>query len=75
MTMVIPTECIAWYFCKKLKINIVADNTRTITNLHDLLDYDARKFISAEVQLKNILPEWTKQSRFFTTKNRITEIP
>jgi ferritin-like metal-binding protein YciE len=60
--MVIPTECIAWYFCKKLKINIMADNTRTITSLHGLLDYDARKFISAEVQLKNILPEWINKA-------------
>lgn len=26
--------------------------------LHNLLDYDARKFTSAETQLKNILPSW-----------------
>lgn len=33
------------------------DNT-TITTLRNLLDYDAGKFINAEVQLKNSLPGW-----------------
>jgi ferritin-like metal-binding protein YciE len=33
------------------------DNT-VINNLHNLLDFDARKFISAEVELKNKLPGW-----------------
>ena len=33
-------------------------NNQTITTLHNLLDYDARKFTSAEIQLKNSLPEW-----------------
>lgn len=40
----------------------MADNTQTITTLHDLLDYEARKFISAEVQLKDILPEWINKA-------------
>ncbi len=31
----------------------------SITTLHDLLDYDARKFTNAEIQLKNHLAEWT----------------
>jgi ferritin-like metal-binding protein YciE len=34
------------------------DNNQTIVNLHNLLDYDARKFTSAEIQLKNSLPGW-----------------
>ena len=36
----------------------MAKNNPTITTLHKLLDYDARKFTSAEIQLKNSLPEW-----------------
>lgn len=34
----------------------------TITTLHNLLDYDARKFISAEIQLKNCMPLWIKNA-------------
>jgi ferritin-like metal-binding protein YciE len=34
------------------------ENIQTITTLHNLLDYDARKFTSAEIELKNSLPEW-----------------
>lgn len=35
------------------------ENTyQAIGTLHNLLDYDAAKFSSAEVQLKNILPAW-----------------
>lgn len=33
-------------------------NDLTIANLHHLLDYDARQFTSAEIQLKYILNEW-----------------
>ena len=40
----------------------MADDTQKNTNLQDLLDYDARKFISAEVQLKNTLPEWINKA-------------
>jgi ferritin-like metal-binding protein YciE len=36
----------------------MAKNNQTITTLHHLLDYDARKFTSAEIQLKNSLPHW-----------------
>jgi ferritin-like metal-binding protein YciE len=36
----------------------MTDNYRNITNLHSLLDYDARRFSSAEVQLRNSLPGW-----------------
>jgi ferritin-like metal-binding protein YciE len=36
----------------------MADKNETITTLHNLLDYDARNFFAAEIQLKKILPEW-----------------
>lgn len=36
----------------------MTENNPTITTLHNLLDYDARKFTSAEIQLKKSLPEW-----------------
>lgn len=36
----------------------MVEHNRTITTLHNLLDYDARKFTSAEIQLKSSLPEW-----------------
>jgi len=37
-------------------------HNQTITTLHHLLDDDARKFTSAEIQLKNILPEWINKA-------------
>jgi ferritin-like metal-binding protein YciE len=40
----------------------MTDNNQTITTLHNLLDYDARKFTSAEIQLKNSLPVWIENS-------------
>ena len=40
----------------------MAENNQTITTLQNLLDYDASKFISAEVQLKNSLPEWINKA-------------
>jgi ferritin-like metal-binding protein YciE len=36
----------------------MAENNQTISTLRHLLDYDARKFTSAEIQLKKSLPEW-----------------
>ena len=38
------------------------ENNRPISALHNLLDYDASKFTSAEIQLKNCLPEWISKS-------------
>jgi len=38
----------------------MTENNITIKNLHDLLDYDARKFTSAEIELRNNLEEWIK---------------
>jgi ferritin-like metal-binding protein YciE len=40
----------------------MTDINQTITTLHNLLDYDARKFTSAEIQLRNILPEWISRA-------------
>ena len=40
-----------------------------ITTLHDLLDHDARKFSSAEIQLKSILPEWIGVAQSLALKN------
>ena len=40
----------------------MTDTNQTITTLHHLLDYDARKFTSAEIQLKNSLPVWINKA-------------
>ncbi len=40
----------------------MAQNNQTVTTLHNLLDYDAGKFTSAEIQLQNILPQWINQT-------------
>jgi ferritin-like metal-binding protein YciE len=40
----------------------MTENNQTITTLHNLLDYDARKFTSAEIQLRNILTEWISKA-------------
>lgn len=40
----------------------MTENTQTVTTLHNLLDYDARKFTSAEIQLKNSLPGWISKA-------------
>lgn len=47
----------------------MSNNNETITSLHDLLDYDARRYLCAEVQLKNVLPEWIKKSSSLKLKN------
>jgi ferritin-like metal-binding protein YciE len=40
----------------------MAQQNNTISSLHQLLDYDAQKFTSAEVQLKNSLQEWISKA-------------
>lgn len=37
-------------------------NNSNIATLHSLLDYDASKFTSAEIQLRNNLPHWINKS-------------
>lgn len=34
----------------------------SIATLHELLDFEARKFTNAEIQLKKILPDWINRS-------------
>ena len=38
------------------------ENNPTVTTLHNLLDYDARKFTNAEIQLQRVLPQWILQA-------------
>jgi ferritin-like metal-binding protein YciE len=40
----------------------MATNNQTISTLHHLLDYDARKFTCAEIELKNSLPHWINKA-------------
>ena len=40
----------------------MTENNKTIITLHNLLDYDARKFASSEIQLKHSLPLWIKNA-------------
>ena len=40
----------------------MAENNQTISTLHNLLDYDARKFTIAEIELKNCLVEWVNKA-------------
>ncbi|MCU0395116.1 MAG: DUF892 family protein [Chitinophagaceae bacterium] len=40
----------------------MTDHHNTLTNLLQLLDYDARRFTSAEIQLSRVLPEWIVQA-------------
>jgi ferritin-like metal-binding protein YciE len=47
----------------RIKIeNIMSQKNSSITTLQNLLDFDARRFISAEAQLKRILPEWINKA-------------
>ena len=54
------------HLCSKFRI--MSDNNLT-TTLHDLLDVDGRKFISAEVQLKKVLPQWINLANSIKLKN------
>jgi ferritin-like metal-binding protein YciE len=38
------------------------ENNQAISTLHNLLDYDARKFTSAEIQLRKSLPGWIEMA-------------
>lgn len=40
----------------------MSENNQQITTLHNLLDYDASKFTSAEIQLSNSLPDWINKT-------------
>lgn len=45
------------------------ENIQPIVTLHNLLDYDADRFTSAEIQLKNILPEWINKAQSMQLKS------
>jgi ferritin-like metal-binding protein YciE len=45
------------------------NNFQNITTLQNLLDYDGRKFAIAEMQLKNVLPEWINKASSIKLKN------
>lgn len=47
----------------------MTENNLTITNLQDLLDYNARKFTNAEIQLKNSLTEWIAKASSLKLKD------
>ncbi len=47
----------------------MTQNDTAITTLHHLLDYEAGKFTSAEVQLLHILPEWISKANSIKLKN------
>lgn len=40
----------------------------SISTLHDLLDFEASKFSSAEVQLNNVLPQWINKANSIKLK-------
>jgi ferritin-like metal-binding protein YciE len=44
------------------KRNTMEENQQSITTLHNLLDYDVRKFISAEIHLKKSLQSWIQRA-------------
>ncbi|MEJ6981883.1 DUF892 family protein [Pedobacter sp. P351] len=45
------------------------ENNSHISTLHNLIDYDISRFISAEVQLKNSIPEWMVKASSLQLKN------
>ena len=45
------------------------ENTLTVSTLHNLIDYDVSRFISAEVELKNIMPKWINAANSLQLKN------
>lgn len=44
------------------------ENNQQLTTLHNLLDYDASRFTSAEIQLKKALPEWISKTNSLMLK-------
>ncbi|NND34647.1 MAG: DUF892 family protein [Saprospiraceae bacterium] len=47
------------------------EDKASVKNLHELLDYNAAKFTSAEVQLKKVLNKWLDQTNSIKLKNSI----
>lgn len=53
---------------ERVKNNYMTENNQTISNLHNLLDYEAGKFMSIETELKNHLPGWINTAESFKLK-------
>ena len=47
----------------------MSENTPSVITLHNLLDNDSRKFTSAEILLKRILPDWINKTSSVKLKN------
>lgn len=45
-----------------IKLIVMTNNNQTVSTLHHLLDFDVRRFTSAEMELKNVLPEWISRA-------------
>lgn len=54
--LIIFARSLGGYFCCIKTYNM--NSATSISTLHQLLDYDARQFISAEVVLRQALPRW-----------------
>jgi ferritin-like metal-binding protein YciE len=50
-------------------LSVMKEENARITTLHNLLDYDVRKFIVAEIQLRDILPEWIAKTSSLKLKS------
>ena len=46
---------------------------KEISNLHDLLDYDARNLLSGEMQLKQVIHDWTNRANAFKLKEVLSK--
>jgi ferritin-like metal-binding protein YciE len=44
-----------WLNLNQLNINTMTENIHSVNTLHELLDFDVRKFVSAEIQLEKSL--------------------
>ena len=49
----------------------MSENSQPIVTLHDLLDYDAGKFTSAEIQLKKSLQQWIQEATALKLKGML----
>jgi len=54
---------------KGTKFTAMTSKNNNITTLHDLFDYEASKFTSAEIQLQHMLPHWISKARSVKLKN------
>lgn len=69
MILIIAVKMMRGDLHSKIKIFTMKEDDLTITNLHDLLDYNARKFTNAEIQLKISLIEWVAKASSLKLKD------